>query len=337
MTKIDIAILTLNEELYIEDCLKSVMEFEIPSDISINIFIIDGGSSDKTLDVVKEYSKRYSNIRLLKNEKKIQSSGMNLIIDHGDGDFILRLDAHSVFDKKYLAHCHNTAIRTEADNVGGVLNTYPGSDKYGAMMVQAISSHPFGVGDSSFRIGSNEGPADTVPFGFFRRSIFNKIGKFDERLLRAQDYEMNSRIIHHGGKIWLNPEIKADYFNQPSLTSFFKKIFFLEAPYNAYMWHFAPYTFTLRHSITALFSTGVIGGVILSFFSNIVMYIFLSVMLLYCFLALASSIQLALRFKKVIHLVTMPITFFMFHFLHGLGVLVGLTRILIGRIPKVSE
>ena len=315
MTKIDIAILTLNEELYIENCLKSVMQFEIPSDISINIFIIDGGSDDKTLDIAKEYNERYSNIRILKNEKKIQSTGMNLIIDHGDGDFILRLDAHSIYDKKYLAHCYNTAIRTEADNVGGILNTLPGSDKYGAMMVQAISSHPFGVGDSGFRIGTNEGPADTVPFGFYKRSIFSKVGKFDERLLRAQDYEINRRIIHRGGKVWLNPEIKADYFNQPSLISFFKKNFFLEGPYNAYMWYFAPYTFTLRHSITALFSAGVIGGVILSFFSNIVMYIFLSVMLLYCFLALISSVQLALRFDKLLHVVTMPITFFMFHFI----------------------
>ena len=168
---------------------------------------------------------------------------MNLIIKKGEGDYILRLDAHTIYDREYLKNCLETALRTNSDNVGGVLRTLPGSTSYSAKVVQALSTHPFGVGNSSFRIGAEEGSVDTVPFGFFKRSIFDKVGLFDERLLRAQDYELNRRIINYGGKIWLNPAIKAQYFNQPSLIKFFKKIFTLEAPYNAYMWYFAPYTF----------------------------------------------------------------------------------------------
>ena len=324
MVFIDIVILTLNEEAYLEECIDSVLNFSLPPDTDITIYIADGGSTDKTLEIIQTYIDSNYPIILINNRQRIQSAGMNAAINQGKGDYVLRLDAHSIFDTDYLKKCFETSIRTDADNVGGVLTTMPGSDGLGAKIVQYITSHPFGVGNSNFRIGSIEGNVDTVPFGFFKKSIFNKIGGFDERLLRAQDYELNKRIIKNGGIVWLNPEIKAKYFNQPSFSKFFKKILFLEAPYNAYMWYLAPYTFSLRHSITAFFTLGLIGGLFLSFYSNIIFIIFFLVMAIYFCLSLMSSIQISFENKDPAQIIILPLCFFIFHTFHGFGVLYGI-------------
>ena len=336
MRTIDIVIPTYNEEKYIRGCLDSVLGFSVPENVVTNILVVDGNSVDKTPDIVKEYVTTQENIKLVKNERKTQSAGMNLAIELSRGDYIMRLDAHSIYEKDYLKICLETSISTGADNVGGVFQPQPGSESYGGKAVHAITSHFFGVGNSGFRIGSEEGYTDTVPFGFFKRSVFDKVGLFDERLLRAQDYELNRRIIKYGGKIWLNPAIKAKYFNQPNLIKFFKKIFFFEAPYNAYMWYFAPYTFSIRHSITMFFTLGFIGGLLLSFFSVILFSIFSAIMLLYFLLAIFSSFKLALRDSEWRHVFFLPIVFLLFHLIHGLGVLYGLFRIMLKKHPTYN-
>ena len=333
MTEIDIAIPVFNEELHLEACLDSVLKLAIPRGYSTNIFIIDGGSTDKTVDIAKQFQLKNDNIIILHNEKKIQSCALNLAIEEGDAEYFLRLDAHSYYPTNYLSACLETAKKTNADNVGGYAITEPGSSTYGASLVQALTTHFFGVGNSSFRVGAEEGEVDTVPYGFFKKDIFKKVGLFNEKLQRAQDYEFNSRIIGQGGTIWFNPDIKFTYKNQASLLGFYKKQILLEAPYNAYMWWLSPETFNFRHSITGLFSLGFIVGLILSSVNHLISLIFCGVMLLYIFLSVYASFVQAIRYKNFFHIFTLPFSFFGFHFLHGLGVLFGLCRLLLKRAP----
>jgi hypothetical protein len=253
------------------------------------------------------------------------------------GEYIMRLDAHSVYPSDYLKLCLQTALRTNADNTGGAVATLRRGDGYQSALVQAITTHKFGVGDSGFRTDAAEGPADTVPYGFFKRTIFERVGLFDERLLRAQDYEMNRRIIHKGGKVWLNPRIQVRYYQQPDLRSFIRKQIVHEAPYNAYMWYVAPYAFALRHAVTGVFAAGVLAGLILSPFSSLVRTVFLSVIALYFALAIVSGIQQAIRYREPRHVIFAPIAFFLFHFLHGIGILIGLVRLVTGTAPVQSH
>lgn len=330
---ITILIPTRNEEEYITDCLNCVINFEIPEGYKTEIFIIDGNSEDHTVEKVNEFCSICNNVSLINNPLIIQSSALNIGIEKSSGEFILRLDAHSVFPMNYLKLLHETSIRTGADNVGGIINTLPGNDSFGATLVQALTSHKFGVGNSGFRVGMKEGPADTVPFGFFKKSIFNRIGNFNEKLIRAQDYEFNRRIIKNGGKIWLNPEIQLNYFNQKSFLRFLKKQFFDEAPYNVYMWYIAPYTFAYRHGITGVFSLGVIGGAILSLFSVPIKLAFWSILLLYFLLSVISSVQQAIRYRKLHLIPSLPVAFFLFHFIHGLGMIIGAIKLLTNTAP----
>ncbi len=339
MVLITVLVPCKNEEKYIENCINSVREFDLPDDVAIELLVIDGLSDDKTIDIVKNIAAKESRLRLLINPGEIQAHALNIGIDEARGEWILRLDAHASYGINYLKLCWETAQKTHADNVGGLFITKPGGDSYQAKLIQALTTHPFGVGNAGFRIGMSEGYADTVPYGFYRRSLFSKIGYLDQRLVRAQDYEFNRRLIKCGGKIWRNPKIHVNYFNQPTLRKFLVKQIKYEAPYNAYMWYLAPYTFAYRHAITAVFVIGILGGIPLSMRYSTFGNIFGGIMILYAFLAIFSAVQQAKRYKLARHYIALPISFFLYHFVHGLGVLKGLFLIFFGRAPiqKQSE
>jgi len=331
--EVSIIIPCRNEERFIEKCVKSILTFEELDKISYEVLFIDGMSNDRTRKIIDKYAKRSNKIKIIKNPKLFQAAALNIGIANAEGKFIARLDAHSEYPINYISKLFETARRTNADNTGGIVITKPGGKTYSAYIVQALTTHKFGVGNSGFRIGAKEGLADTVPYGFFKRDIFKKIGSFNELLVRAQDYEFNCRIIKKGGKVWRNPHIHIYYYNQPSLKKFLKKQFYKEAPYNVYMWYLAPYTFTYRHAITGAFALGVIAGFVLSFFSIVLKWIFFATLILYFLLSIIASVQQARKYKKVTHIFVLPFSFFLFHFMHGVGLIKGAIKLMFGISP----
>jgi len=337
---VSILIPCLNEARFIRGCLSSVLEFAVPGGTELReVLVIDGGSADGTPDIVREMAKVDTRIRLLDNPGRIQSTALNIALRVASGDYIMRLDAHSSYPANYLGLALETSMRTGCENVGGLFITQTRGEGYAAALVQALTTHKFGVGDAGYRTGAKEGQADTVPYGFFPRALFDRIGLFDERLVRAQDYEMNQRIVAAGGCVWRNPAIQVKYYQQPDLYSFIRKQIVYEAPYNAYLWYLAPYAFAVRHAITGVFAFGVLGGLALSPFSTTVKWIFAVVMAVYFAIAVGSAIQQAVRYREPRHVLCLPIAFFLYHFLHGVGLLAGLLRLLTHTAPvqKIAE
>lgn len=322
-----------NEELYVENCINSVLAFDRPEGVDFEVLVMDGKSSDRTIELANSIASTDGRVRVIDNPGKIQSTALNKGLREARGSWIMRLDAHAVYPRDYLTLCYETAIRSGADNVGGLFIAETSAKTYPAKVVQALTTHKFGVGDAGYRTGAKEAYADTVPYGFFKREIFDRIGGLDERLVRAQDYEFNRRIAATGGKVLRNPAIRVYYFNQPTLRRFFSKQFFREAPYNAYLWYLAPYAFASRHAITGVFAVGVIGGLLVSPFVPWIKWGFIGVMALYYLLAFGASCQQAVRYKQPMHIVILPIFFFLYHFLHGVGVLHGIIRLLIRTAP----
>ncbi len=320
---IDIVIPVLNEGKYLQACLDSVLAFEKSTNVQTTVYVVDGGSEDQTRAIAAEYAAKHPEIQVLDNPGRIQSCALNMAIQRGTGDYFLRLDAHAKYPPDYLRRCMESAQASGADNVGGIFKTLPGGDTYWARVVQAVTTHRFGVGNAEFRLLPEPGPADTVPYGFFKRSVFDKVGMFDERMVRDQDYELNRRILASGGKIWLDPAIVVHYYNQATIHGFLSKQLTKEGPYNAYLWYLAPYARAYRHCITGVFAAGVIGGALLSPFSAIIAWPYFAVLAIYAILATASATQQAIRYRCVWHVLALPPVFFLFHFCHGLGVLWG--------------
>ena len=248
--EISIIIPVYNEEKYIERCLNSLKEQSYPK-VCYEVLVIDGGSSDKTISLAKKYHSIFD-LRILNNKKRQVTYALNIGIRESKGKYIIRMDAHAEYDKDYIKNCISTLKSTGADNVGGVAQTV-GLGKIGKVNAEILSSK-FGVGNSNFRLDSKSGYVDTVPFGAFKREIFDKIGLFNPELPRSEDNDFNSRIRASGGKVYLSSDIKFIYYCRESVQGLLDQdlkngnALFLtlrKNPKAMSVRHFVPFTFLL--------------------------------------------------------------------------------------------
>ncbi|GJQ23461.1 MAG: hypothetical protein HBSAPP01_12510 [Candidatus Brocadia sapporoensis] len=212
LPSISIIIPSRNEEKFIDKCLDSIIAQDYSKE-KLEILVVDGMSNDKTREFIKGYSKQHRYIKLLDNPGKIVPTAMNTGIRDAHGEIIIRMDAHNIYEKDYVSKCVKYLQEYNVDNVGGIWVTLPGSNTLIAQSIAFALSHPFGVGNAYFRIGSKEPRyVDTVPFGCYKREVFQRIGLFDEDLVRNQDDEFNLRLTKNGGKLLLVPDI-VSYLN----------------------------------------------------------------------------------------------------------------------------
>ena len=217
MPRVSIIIPCRNEAGYIERCLDSILAGEYPVD-HLEILVADGRSTDGTRQILESYTRRNPAVVLLDNPEGTTPSGLNTAIRASSGTIVIRMDAHVLYPADYIPRLVQALHESGADNVGGVLETLPAEDTPIARAIALGMSHRFGVGNAHFRVGTTERrEVDTVPFGCFRREVFNRVGLFDEELIRNQDDEFNFRLIARGGRILLLPDVSCRYFARPSL------------------------------------------------------------------------------------------------------------------------
>ena len=206
-----------NEERYIARCLDSIVATDYPRD-RLEVLVVDGLSEDRTRSIVADYGARYPFIRLLDNPGRIPPTAVNAGIRAARGEILVRMDAHGVYPANYIPELAAALQQSGADSVGGVLVTLPANHTAIAQAIAIAMSHPFGVGNSYFRVGVREPRwVDTIAFFCCRRETFDRVGLFDETLARDEDSEFNGRLIQGGGRILLVPNVTARYYARDSL------------------------------------------------------------------------------------------------------------------------
>ncbi|MCB0640553.1 MAG: glycosyltransferase family 2 protein, partial [Phaeodactylibacter sp.] len=201
------------------------LEQAYPQDCT-EVFFIDGGSTDGTIAILEDYANRYPAIHLLNNPARFVPTAMNIGIRAASGEIIIRMDAHAGYPPDYVSQLVDWLQKTEADNVGGLWHTAPRTAQPKAEAIALALAHPFGVGNSLFRIGVEEPTeVDTVPFGCYRKSVFERFGYYDERLQRNQDIELNKRIRQLGGRILLIPHISCTYYARDTYKGLWRNNF----------------------------------------------------------------------------------------------------------------
>ncbi len=212
-----------NEADFIERALRSVLDNDYPAE-KMEILVVDGMSDDGTREIVARLSEGDSRIRMLDNPKQITPVAMNIGLRAARGDLFIRVDGHVEIPTDFIAksiqclHEH-----PEAWVAGGCIKTVANS--YTGQAIAAAMQSPIGVGNSRFRLGDYEGWVDTLAFGAHHKWIVDKIGYFDEELVRNQDDEFNLRITLAGGKIWMSKSIQSTYFSRGSLYKLWKQYF----------------------------------------------------------------------------------------------------------------
>lgn len=317
-----------NEEKYIAKCIDSILAQDYPKD-DLEVIFVDGMSSDRTREIVDEYSAKYPFIRLIDNPDRIVPPAMNIGIKASMGDIIVRLDAHAVFPQNYLSELVKNLHELDADNVGGVCRTLPINDTPVCRSIAYVLSSSFGMGNSHFRIGAdNIKEVDTVPFGCFKRELFERVGYFDEELTRNQDDEFNGRIIKNGGKIFLLPDLVIDYFARDTVAKVYK-MFYQYGLFKPLVNKKLGQPATIRQFFPLLFVLGLILGPLTFLISSAFIWLYLGVLLVYLTLAAVFSSKESRSLKEVLIKIWV---YFVVHFAYGWGYINGIIK-LIFKIP----
>ena len=222
VVEVSIVVACRNEMKHIHSLLDSLLSQDMTR-ISWETIVADGMSDDGTRKVLEEYSARYPQLRLVPNVDRIVSTGLNAAIRAARGEIIIRMDAHTSYASDYCRRCIETLERTGADNVGGPARTRAVGIR--ARAVAAAYHSPFSTGGGKFHDINYEGWVDTLPYGCWRKTTLERIGLFDENLVRNQDDELNLRLTRAGGKIWQTPAIISWYSPRPTLSSLFHQYF----------------------------------------------------------------------------------------------------------------
>ena len=326
MAKISIIVPIYNEEKYIENCLESILQSDYNKD-EMEVFLVDGGSQDKTIDIIKEYQRKYPFFQLLSNPNKTPPYAMNIGIKASQGDYIIRLDAHAFYPKDYFSKLIEWHQKLDADNVGAVIVTEVKNLTKKSASIKEVLSHKFGVGNSDFRTGVKElKEVDTVPFGCYKKEVFEKYGLYDERLIRNQDIELNKRIVNGGGKIYLIPDVKCTYFAREDFTSLAKN------NYSNGYWNIltAYYTKTLsslslRHFIPLFFVLSLFIPVLGALINPKILWLSFFSLGSYLALVIIISIKINTNIMSIIYTI---FGFLTLHFSYGFGSFIGLFGVL---------
>lgn len=325
MEKVSVIIPCRNEEKYIAGCLDSVVKSDYPKDF-LEVFVVDGKSNDGTKEIVEEYCRRYEFIYLLINENKTVPYAMNLGIKKSTGDFIIRLDAHGEYPNNYFSELVNWSRKLNADNVGALWITNVKNKNPKTCSIKKVLSNKFGVGDSLFRIGTDKvTEVDTVPFGCYRKEVFEKIGLYDLRLERDQDIELNKRLRKNGGRIFLLPNLSSIYYARETFSGIAKN------NYQTGLWNILTVYFTKRlgslsprHFIPLLFLLSLFVPLIAMVWFPLLGWIAVISFLFYLLLLLKVSLKIRDETSSF-HLILFA--FLVLHFSYGFGSLIGLFRI----------
>lgn len=218
---VSVIIPILNEERHLRDAVTMVLTQDWRGPLQVVLAV--GPSRDRTREVARELAATDPRVVVIDNPSGRTPDALNAAIAVADGDVIVRVDGHAEIPPDYISTAVATLVEYGADNVGGIMDAQ-GVTPFQRAVAVAMRS-PIGVGASRFHVGGQAGPADTVYLGTFRRSALERVGGYDRRYERAQDWEMNHRIRQSGGLVYFTPSLRVTYRPRANVTALAKQYF----------------------------------------------------------------------------------------------------------------
>lgn len=306
-----------NEADFIARSLGAVLAQDYPPERT-EIIIADGMSTDGTRAEIERLIAQHPDraITLIDNPRHIVPTGMNLAQRLAKGAIIVRVDGHCEIAPDYISQCVAHLQRGEADGVGGPIETI-GQTPYSQAIALAMSSK-FGVGGSAFRTVKDRALyADTVAFPAYRRDVIERVGAYDETLVRNQDDEYNYRLRKLGFRLLLTPKIRSRYYSRATLRKVWRQ-YYQYGFYKVRVLQKHPRQMSLRQFVPPLFVAVLVLGGILALFEPFVRTLWLLVIAAYLVASLGVSAVLAARHGWQ-HLLRLPLIFAALHLGYGLG------------------
>jgi len=204
---ISVILPVLNEQAHLADSIRAILSQSYLGKFEVILAL--GPSRDSTNEIARSLAAEDSRVILVENPSGRTAAGLNIALNTSTQDVIVRVDAHAEIPHDYLQSVVEILRETGAVNVGGVMGA-EGVTFFESAVAAAMCS-PFGVGGSRFHTGGKAGFVDTVYLGAFIRQAVVDAGGFDERFIRAQDWELNYRLRQNGGQIYFDPRLHVTY------------------------------------------------------------------------------------------------------------------------------
>ena len=206
----------LDEERHLREAVDAVLGQDYPGPVHLVLAL--GPSHDRTDEIAASLAAADPRVRTVANPSGRTPEALNAAIGAlDDVDVVVRVDGHGVLDRDYVRTAVELLAQTGAANVGGLMDA-EGVTSFERAVAAAMTSR-LGVGASRFHTGGDAGPADTVYLGVFRREWLRRMGGYDPRFTRAQDWELNHRIREAGGLVWFSPRLRVAYRPRPTLAA----------------------------------------------------------------------------------------------------------------------
>lgn len=211
----------LDEERHLREAVTGILAQDYPGELELVLAL--GPSKDRTDEVAQDLAAADPRITAVDNPPGYTPHGLNAAIKAAKHDVVVRVDGHSVLPADYVRVAVDVLTETGADNVGGRMAA-EGTTDFECAVAAAMTSK-IGVGATQFHTGGEDGPAETVYLGVFRRSALDRVGGYDEFFHRAQDWEMNHRIRETGGLVWFTSRLRVGYRPRSSFRALAKQYF----------------------------------------------------------------------------------------------------------------
>ena len=320
-----------NEERFIAHSLSAALAQDYPAD-RLELIVADGGSTDRTREIVESFRARHSNLRLIDNPQRIVSTGLNRAMACARGSIIIRLDGHCEYPRDYVRQLVALREATGADNAGGIL-VPQGNGNYTSQAVAAACYSPVGIGSAmrGHAVATKVCEVDTVHGGCWRREQLLGLGGFDEDMVRNQDDELSFRLRKAHGRIVRSSAIAVKYW----VRDRYGRLFLLFAQFGYWKVRVVqkhPQQSSLRHFIPSLFLLAVLAGAVAAPFTAIGRWLGLGLVSAYA-LAIALAALVEARRTRWQLWPGIALALPTMHLGYGGGFLLGWPRWLAGPLP----
>ena len=322
LMRVTVAVVAYNEEKTLPAVLADIGAQDYPRE-KTEILLIDSASTDGTRAIMDAFAAKaegYFSVKVLENKKKTLPCGCNVMLDNYSGDAVVRIDAHASIPADFISK--NVALLNSGEDVcgGARPNVIDGETPWRRTLLAAEQSM-FGSGFASYRNSGKKCYTSSIFHGFYRRAVYDKVGRYNEDLARTEDNDMSYRIRRAGYKICYDPDIISYQHTRSTLGKMLRQKY-LNGLWIGRTLGVTPGCISLFHLVPLAFVLAIIATTVLSLFG--IWQLSALMWGMYALVVLAMMVFELVSGGFSLTKLALPVLFLLLHLSYGSGSIVGI-------------
>lgn len=322
--KVSFLIIAYNAEQTLKAVFRDLTNQDYAHEL-IEVILVDGNSTDKTKLIMEEFSQQdngFIRVEVKDNPKRTLPSGWNVALTSVEGDIILKVDAHASIPSDFVSK-NVKCIRKGEKICGGKRPNIIDEETPWKRTLLIAENSMFGSSIASYRRNTGKTYVKSLFHAAYTKEVFDKVGGFNEDLVRTEDNEIHYRMRQAGYKFCFDPEIISYQHTRNSLKKMLKQKYAngywigktsKVCPQCLSVFHFVPFIFVMAITLsTILFVMGIEFPAITLWNAYLVVDILMSMVSI-------------VKEKFSVSLLMLPVLFFLLHISYGVGTVIGISK-----------